>query len=126
MRERVSRALRESGAAGVTVEGIAPMWFLRYEDPRREAVRFVRDYLSGLRIYRFTTLADGILAAALALHAILVDRPDHPLARERIMLWEDALLSPVMRALMGADGPLARVSASIGNVARQVEMLASL
>jgi hypothetical protein len=97
-----------------------------HEDPRREAVRFVRDYLSGLRIYRFTTLADGFLAAALALHAILEGSPDHPLARARIMLWEDALLSPVFRALVGADGPLARVTASIGNVARQIEMLASL
>jgi Fe-S-cluster containining protein len=95
------------------------------EDPRRECVRFLRDYLSGLRIYRFTTLADGLLAAALALHSILAGDPSHPLARERIMLWEDAMLSPVLRALLGADGPLAPVSASIANVARQVDRLSS-
>jgi Fe-S-cluster containining protein len=94
-----------------------------HEDPRREALRFLRDYLSGLRIYRFTTLAHGLFAAGLALHAILAGDPPHPLARERIMLWEDALLSPVLRALLGADGPLAAVTASIGNVARQVELI---
>ncbi len=93
------------------------------EDPRREAARFVRDYLSGLRIYRFTTLADGFLAVSLALRGILEGGPAHPLARARIMLWEDALLSPVMRALVGADGPLGRVTASLGNVARQVDAL---
>ena len=61
MRERVSRALRESGAAGVTVEGIAPMWFLRYEDPRREARMLAAIRGAGVLLkrgaYNFASLA---------------------------------------------------------------------
>jgi hypothetical protein len=33
MREAVSSAVAASGIAGVTVGGIDPMWFLRFEDP---------------------------------------------------------------------------------------------
>ena len=41
MREAVSAALKASGLTGVRIEGIDPMWFLRYELPELEA-RFVR------------------------------------------------------------------------------------
>jgi len=41
IRESVSRALKASGIAGVRVEGIDPMWFLRFEEPEAEA-RFLR------------------------------------------------------------------------------------
>jgi glutamate-1-semialdehyde aminotransferase len=33
----VNRAIEASGAEGVTVEGIAPMWFLRFDTPERES-----------------------------------------------------------------------------------------
>jgi glutamate-1-semialdehyde 2,1-aminomutase len=36
MREAVGAAMKASGITGVTVEGIDPMWFLRFEDRRRE------------------------------------------------------------------------------------------
>lgn len=89
-------------------------------DPRAEVARFLRDYLGGLRLYRFTTLADGLYAAVLATWAILDGAPDHPRTRERIMLWEDALLSPLLRAMLGRDGPAAAVTASMANVERQL------
>jgi glutamate-1-semialdehyde aminotransferase len=36
MRDSVSAAVDASGIDGVTVEGIDPMWFLRFADPKRE------------------------------------------------------------------------------------------
>jgi glutamate-1-semialdehyde 2,1-aminomutase len=36
MRERVRRAVRASRATGVELEGVAPMWFLRFADADRE------------------------------------------------------------------------------------------
>ena len=36
MRSSVDAAVEASGITGVTVEGIDPMWVLRFEDPRRE------------------------------------------------------------------------------------------
>jgi len=36
MREAVGAAIRASGVSGVTVDGIDPMWLLRFEDPERE------------------------------------------------------------------------------------------
>jgi glutamate-1-semialdehyde 2,1-aminomutase len=33
----VRRAIAASGAEGVSVEGIAPMWFLRFDSPARES-----------------------------------------------------------------------------------------
>jgi glutamate-1-semialdehyde aminotransferase len=36
MRRSVSSAIEASGVGGVTVEGIDPMWLLRFDDPRRE------------------------------------------------------------------------------------------
>jgi len=36
MRSSVSTAIDASGITGVSVEGIDPMWFLRFEDPHRE------------------------------------------------------------------------------------------
>jgi len=41
MRTAVETAVRASGIAGVTVDGIDPMWFLRFDDPAVEA-RFLR------------------------------------------------------------------------------------
>lgn len=90
-------------------------------DVEAEVARFVRDYLGGLRLYRFTTLAGGLYAAVLAVWAILHGAPDHPLVRERIMLWEDALLSPVLRAFLGREGPAAPVTACIASVERHIE-----
>ena len=34
----VKRAIAASGAEGVTVEGIAPMWFLKFDTPERESI----------------------------------------------------------------------------------------
>lgn len=36
MRDAVSRALEASGAQGVSMDGIDPMWLLRFDDPARE------------------------------------------------------------------------------------------
>ena len=36
MREVVSAAIAASGISGVTVDGIDPMWLIRFDDPRRE------------------------------------------------------------------------------------------
>ncbi len=41
MRDVVGRGVRASGVPGVSVEGIDPMWFLRFEEPNAE-VTFVR------------------------------------------------------------------------------------
>lgn len=61
MRERVERALREAGTAGITVEGISPMWFLRYDDPQREARTLAAIRSAGVLVkrgaYNFASLA---------------------------------------------------------------------
>jgi hypothetical protein len=36
MRAGVSAAISAAGIEGVTVEGLDPMWFLRFADPKRE------------------------------------------------------------------------------------------
>jgi glutamate-1-semialdehyde 2,1-aminomutase len=36
MRRAITTAIEASGVAGVTVDGIDPMWLLRFDDPRRE------------------------------------------------------------------------------------------
>lgn len=41
MMDAVRRSIDASGIDGVSVEGIGPMWFLRFDDPAREA-RFLR------------------------------------------------------------------------------------
>lgn len=41
MRDAVSRALKASGLAGVRIEGLDPMWFLRFDSPELEG-RFLR------------------------------------------------------------------------------------
>ena len=38
MREAVRAAIEASGVAGVTVDGIDPMWLLRFENPERETL----------------------------------------------------------------------------------------
>jgi glutamate-1-semialdehyde 2,1-aminomutase len=42
MRDAVSRALKASGLAGVRIEGLDPMWFLRFDSPDVEG-RFLRN-----------------------------------------------------------------------------------
>lgn len=94
-------------------------------DPRAEVARFVRDQLFGLEPYRFGTLAEGLLALALASARILHELPAeaHPEARRRIMLWESALLAPSLAALLGPAGPLGGVSSTLEGVLAQLRRL---
>jgi glutamate-1-semialdehyde aminotransferase len=68
MRTVVEHAVAASGIAGVSVEGIAPMWLLRFEDPSRQD-RFVRHALRhGVLLkrgaYNFASLAHDEAAVA--------------------------------------------------------------
>jgi glutamate-1-semialdehyde aminotransferase len=45
MRTRVAGAVQASGVNGVTVDGIDPMWFLRFESPKVESM-FIRHAVS--------------------------------------------------------------------------------
>ncbi|MFI5312370.1 MAG: aminotransferase class III-fold pyridoxal phosphate-dependent enzyme [Gemmatimonadales bacterium] len=61
MREAVSVALKASGLAGVHVEGLDPMWFLRFDSPEVEA-RFLRSAVTHGALfkrgaYNFASLA---------------------------------------------------------------------
>ena len=61
LRAAVARAVRESGAEGVTVDGIDPMWFLRFDDERAQQ-RFLEGALDAgalfkLGAYNFASLA---------------------------------------------------------------------
>jgi glutamate-1-semialdehyde 2,1-aminomutase len=63
LRAAVERAVVASGIAGVRVEGIAPMWLLRFDDERRQT-RFVelaleRGVLFKRGAYDFAALAHG-------------------------------------------------------------------
>ncbi len=99
---------------------------LKGSDASAEAARFVRDCLFGLRLFRFSRLSDGLLALALALSAALRERADPQRARLAIMLWEEALLSPGLRALMGRRGPLRAQRESLATVRAQVRALSGL
>ncbi|MEQ9498657.1 MAG: YkgJ family cysteine cluster protein [Deltaproteobacteria bacterium] len=73
-----------------------------------EATRFVRDHLFGLRLYHYATLAEGLVALTLAAHHILTDLPrrdPHIAARERVMLWEEALTTNALPRLMTSPSP---------------------
>jgi glutamate-1-semialdehyde 2,1-aminomutase len=76
MRVAVENAIAATGAHGVRIEGIDAMWFLRWDDPAREA-RFVREALrAGVLFkrgaYNFAALAhddEAIAAIERAAHA---------------------------------------------------------
>jgi len=76
MRVAVENAIAATGARGVRIDGIDAMWFLRWDDPAREA-RFVREALrAGVLFkrgaYDFAALAhddDAIAAMEKAAHA---------------------------------------------------------
>jgi glutamate-1-semialdehyde 2,1-aminomutase len=61
MRAGVERALAAGGAGGVRLEGIAPMWFLRFESESREAQVLAKAREAGVLIkrgaYNFASLA---------------------------------------------------------------------
>jgi Fe-S-cluster containining protein len=83
-----------------------------------EATRFVRDHLFGLRPYHYATLAEGLAALTLAAHRILADLPrrdPHIAARERVMLWEEALTTNALPRLMTSSDAydLGRIAALI-------------
>jgi glutamate-1-semialdehyde aminotransferase len=57
----IKRAIAASDVGGVTVEGIAPMWFLRFDDPARES-RFLelaleQDVLFKRGAYNYAAMA---------------------------------------------------------------------
>ena len=91
------------------------------EDPAadvgEEVARLVRDYLAGFRPFQHATLAEGLFALGLAVASILDGDPDHPEARTRIMIWEDALPSATLRRLVGRTGPSAEVTGDLRRVA---------
>jgi len=41
LRARVVDALEASGCTGVTIDGIDPMWFMKWDDPARESLFLV-------------------------------------------------------------------------------------
>lgn len=94
-------------------------------DARLETGRFVRDFVFGLQLYHYPTLSSGLLAAGLASARILHDLPKaaHPIARERIMLWENVLMSTVLPALLGPRGPLASIAGSLSRVEHELDAL---
>jgi glutamate-1-semialdehyde 2,1-aminomutase len=74
MRKRVQRAIAAAGAHDVTLEGIAPMWFLRFGDAGREA-QVLRDArLHGVLLkrgaYDFPALAHDAAALEMLEHAL--------------------------------------------------------
>lgn len=81
-----------------------------------EATRFVRDHLFGLRPYHYASLADGLGALALAAHRIVTGLPRREVAlaaRERVMLWEEALTTDAMPRLMNGRLDMHAVAAQI-------------
>lgn len=88
-----------------------------------EIGRFVRDHLFGLRPYQHGTLTRGLFALTWAVADLVrLDAP-HPEVRSRIMLWEDAFVSPGLRAVLGPRGPLADALADAGAARRWSERL---
>lgn len=61
MRDAVSRALVASGVSGVSVDGIDPMWLLRFDDPERESAFLQAAVRNGVLFkrgaYNFAALA---------------------------------------------------------------------
>lgn len=91
---------------------------------RAEVGRFVRDHLFGLRAYQHATLARGLFALSWAVADLAqhLDEP-HPRVRARIMLWEDAFVSPTLRAVLGPKGPLEDALADAGSARAWSESL---
>jgi glutamate-1-semialdehyde 2,1-aminomutase len=84
MRDAVSRALEASGVSGVSVDGIDPMWFLRFDDPARESVFVQAAVRHGVLFkrgpYNFAALAhddEAIQTIESAASAAFVDLRDH-------------------------------------------------
>ncbi|MGI8496852.1 MAG: aminotransferase class III-fold pyridoxal phosphate-dependent enzyme [Gemmatimonadaceae bacterium] len=83
MRGAVARAITASGVRGVTVEGIPPMWFLRFDEPLREQ-RFLELALAAGVLfkrgaYNFAALAhdeDALLRIETAASDALVQMRD--------------------------------------------------
>lgn len=96
-------------------------------DPVAEVGRFVRDHVFGLQLYRYSTLASGLVALGLAAARILYRLPEeaHPAARERIMLWENVLATRTLVGLLGASGPVARVTRTLESARAQIAALAA-
>lgn len=95
-------------------------------DARAEVGRFVRDHLYGLRPYHYPTLSAGLLAVALAARSILegLPRAAHPAARERVMLWEEALTTDALPRAMAIDPVAKRITADLDRTAAQIQALA--
>lgn len=77
-------AIRSSGAPGVTVQGIAPMWFLAFDDPAVERLFLARAMHHGVLFkrgpYNFPALAhdeDTVVAIEAAASSALVDVAEH-------------------------------------------------
>lgn len=84
MREAVAHALSASGVSGVSVDGIDPMWLVRFDTPERESY-FLRAALrSGVLFkrgaYNYAAMAhdeDAIAAIEAAASAAFVDLREH-------------------------------------------------
>jgi hypothetical protein len=66
MRERVERTLRSRDSGEVVLDGIAPMWFLRFADPAEEARVLHRARAAGVLLkrgaYNFAALSHDAAA----------------------------------------------------------------
>ncbi|HEX6964480.1 MAG TPA: aminotransferase class III-fold pyridoxal phosphate-dependent enzyme [Gemmatimonadaceae bacterium] len=73
IRDAVARAIQRSGLPGVSVDGIAPMWFLRFEDealrPRFLELALEHGVLFKRGAYNFASLAHDARAIAQIEHA---------------------------------------------------------
>ncbi|NJK89670.1 MAG: hypothetical protein HC923_09870 [Myxococcales bacterium] len=76
-------------------------------EAKPEIDRFVRDHLFGLRFFQHATAVRGLFALTIAVQDLLDhERDGHGPVRSRIMLWEDAFVSPALRSILGPAGPL--------------------
>lgn len=87
MRAAVSGAIRASGLTGVAVEGLDPMWFLRFDDPGMENAFVAAAVRHGVLFkrgpYNFPAMAhddDAIAEIEAGASAALVDLKEHRVA----------------------------------------------
>jgi glutamate-1-semialdehyde 2,1-aminomutase len=80
MRESVSGALAASGVAGVTIEGLDQMWFLRFKEPKWENAFIAAAVRNGVLFkrgpYNYPALAhddEAVAAIEAAASAAFVD-----------------------------------------------------